>query len=29
MQWFKEEERPKGVGINPESNKIEPWFHGE
>lgn len=28
IKWFKEEERPKGVGINPETNKIEPWFHG-
>lgn len=28
IQWFKEEEKPKGVGINPETKKIEPWFHG-
>ncbi|GAB1609149.1 SH2 domain-containing protein 4B-like isoform X1 [Argonauta hians] len=28
IKWFKEEERPKGVGLNPETKKVEEWFHG-
>ncbi|CAI9740420.1 Hypothetical predicted protein [Octopus vulgaris] len=28
IKWFKEEERPKEVGLNPETKKVEEWFHG-
>ncbi|XP_070544779.1 SH2 domain-containing protein 4B-like [Ptychodera flava] len=28
IQWIKEVEAPKGVGIDPTTNKVAEWFHG-
>lgn len=29
VDWFLEEERPKGVGTDPSTGKVAQWFHGE
>lgn len=29
VDWFLEEERPKGVGTDPCTGKVAQWFHGE
>lgn len=28
VDWFLEEERPKGVGTDPSTGKVAQWFHG-
>lgn len=28
VEWFLEEERPKGVGTDPNTGKVAQWFHG-
>ncbi|XP_062603877.1 SH2 domain-containing protein 4B-like isoform X2 [Saccostrea cucullata] len=28
IDWFLEEERPKGVGTDPSTGKVAAWFHG-
>ncbi|XP_078316830.1 SH2 domain-containing protein 4B-like isoform X3 [Crassostrea virginica] len=28
VEWFLEEERPKGVGTDPRTGKVAVWFHG-
>jgi hypothetical protein len=29
VEWFLEEERPKGVGTERNTGKVASWFHGE
>ena len=29
VEWFLEEERPKGVGTDPRTGKVAVWFHGK
>ncbi|KAG0721863.1 SH2 domain-containing protein 4B [Chionoecetes opilio] len=28
VAWFKEEELPRGAGLDPSCTRIAPWFHG-
>ena len=29
VEWFKNTEKVKGTGLNRQTNRVQPWFHGE